>query len=44
MPTLDPAGTRFVEDAFWIVLGRAATPKELRDELRPPRRTACGAH
>src|SRR5216684_1485917 len=40
MPTLNPAGARFVEDAFWIVLGRAATPKELRDELR---NTGAGA-
>jgi SAM-dependent methyltransferase len=28
---LDPG---FVEDAFWIVLGRAASPTELRDGLR----------
>jgi len=28
------AHARFVEDAFWILLGRGATPTELRDELR----------
>ena len=28
------AHARFVEDAFWIVLGRAATETERRDELR----------
>jgi SAM-dependent methyltransferase len=34
MATLDLTDPRFVEDAFWIVLGRAASPSELRDELR----------
>ncbi|MGE3512653.1 MAG: methyltransferase domain-containing protein [Vicinamibacterales bacterium] len=28
------AGVRFIEDVFWIVLGRAATAIELRDEAR----------
>ena len=34
MPTQDQAGARFVEDAFLLVLGRAATSTDLREELR----------
>ena len=34
MPTLDQAGARFIEDAFWIILGRPATANDLREELR----------
>ena len=34
MPAQDPADVRFIEEAFWIVAGRAATPVELRDQSR----------
>src|SRR5882724_11700848 len=34
MTATDTPNARFVADAFWIVLGRAASPTELRDELR----------
>jgi SAM-dependent methyltransferase len=34
MPGIDPSDASFVEDAFWIVVGRVATPVELRDGLR----------
>jgi SAM-dependent methyltransferase len=34
MPGIDPGDARFLEDAFWIVVGRAVTPVELRDGLR----------
>src|ERR1700682_4554202 len=35
MPGIDSGDARFLEDAFWIVVGRAATPVELRDGRRP---------
>jgi len=31
----DPADIQFVRDAFWIVIGRAASPVELEDTVRP---------
>src|ERR1700687_3572815 len=34
MSGIDPNDASFVEDAFWIVVGRAVTPVELRDALR----------
>ena len=34
MSGADPTDARFIEEAFWIVLGRGATPIELRDEAR----------
>jgi SAM-dependent methyltransferase len=34
MPGIDTSDARFVEDAFWIVVGRAITPLESRDGLR----------
>jgi SAM-dependent methyltransferase len=34
MPGIDPSDASFVEDAFWIVTGRAVTPVELRDARR----------
>jgi SAM-dependent methyltransferase len=34
MATLQPSNARFIEDAFWVLLGRAATPTDLREELR----------
>src|SRR5438046_2186646 len=34
MPGIDPDDARFVEDASWIVVGRAVTPVELRDGRR----------
>ena len=34
MPVPDPTSAQLIEEAFWIVLGRAPSPMELRDELR----------
>jgi len=34
MPAPDPTNAQSIEEAFWIVLGRAPSPMELRDELR----------
>jgi SAM-dependent methyltransferase len=34
MPGIEPSDAGFVEEAFWIVVGRAVTPVELRDGTR----------
>ena len=34
MPARTPSDARSIEEVFWIVLGRAPSPVELRDELR----------
>jgi SAM-dependent methyltransferase len=40
MPATDPMSVQSIEEAFWIVLGRAASPTEIRDELRGAGRRA----